>query len=140
MEEIKLRKAAWKYDPDAPIGSPGGFGQVFVGRDQHNQEVAVKRLHISSNTAGNRELTIAEELSGKPYENVIPFFDSGIDAESKAAEEAFDIEKVKKKVLYKINEQLRRMYLNKPFTASILLTNAQEEIKKAIESSALRCV
>jgi serine/threonine-protein kinase len=82
MQEIKLRKGVWKYDPNSPLGPPGGFGAVFLGYDNNNQEVAVKKLHISSKTTGHRELVVSEELSGKPFNHIIPFFDSGIDAES----------------------------------------------------------
>ena len=82
MREIKLRKGVWKYDPNSPLGPPGGFGAVFLGYDNNNQEVAVKKLHISSSSTGNRELVVSEELSGKSFKHIIPFYDSGIDADS----------------------------------------------------------
>jgi serine/threonine protein kinase len=77
-----LRKGVWRYNPSSPLGPPGGFGAVFLGYDNNNQEVAVKKLHISSNTTGHRELLVSEELSGKPFNHIIPFYDSGIDADS----------------------------------------------------------
>ncbi|MFH0844835.1 MAG: hypothetical protein V1930_05110, partial [Pseudomonadota bacterium] len=82
MKKIKLRKSEWEYDPSVTLGPPGGFGTVFLGRDEAGNEVAVKKLHISSASAGNRELNISEELEGKNFFYIIPFFDSGIDSES----------------------------------------------------------
>ena len=82
MREIKLRKGVWKYDPNSPLGPSGGFGAVFIGYDNKNQEVAVKKLHISSSSTGHRELVVSEELSGKSFKHIIPFYDSGIDADS----------------------------------------------------------
>lgn len=82
MREIKLNKDLWVFDPNYPLGTPGGFGAVFLGYDNKKLEVAVKKLHISSNSTGNRELVVSEELSGKSFNNIIPFYDSGIDADS----------------------------------------------------------
>jgi len=82
MEIIKLRNEAWEYDPSVPLGPPGGFGVVFLGYSNKKEEVAVKKLHLSSAAAGNRELVISEELTGKGFQHVIPFFDSGIDADT----------------------------------------------------------
>jgi serine/threonine-protein kinase len=80
--QIKLRNNSWEYDNSMPLGTPGGFGAVFHGWSLNGEEVAVKKLHISSASAGNRELVISEELEDKCFEHVVPFFDSGIDAES----------------------------------------------------------
>lgn len=82
MQEIRLRKASWEYDPSITLGQPGGFGTVFLGLGEDGEEVAVKKLHISSASTGNRELAISGELEGKILSHVIPFYDSGIDAET----------------------------------------------------------
>ncbi len=82
MQKIRLQKAAWEYDSSVILGPPGGFGTVFLGYGEDRKEVAVKKLHISSASAGNRELAISEEFEGKTFSYIIPFYDSGIDAES----------------------------------------------------------
>lgn len=82
MQRIRLRKASWEYDSSITLGPPGGFGTVFLGLGEDGREVAVKKLHISSASAGNRELAISEELEGKILSHFIPFYDSGIDAET----------------------------------------------------------
>src|SRR5208283_6247621 len=79
---IKLKNGQWRYDPATPLGAKGGFGQVFLGYKEDGSEVAVKRLHISSDEAGNRELAIADDLMKVDHEHIIPVYDSGIDAES----------------------------------------------------------
>jgi serine/threonine-protein kinase len=78
---IRLPTGAFEYDPAKPLGRRGGFGQVFLGKDSSGTEVAVKKLHVSPDDVGHRELVIAEELRGKPFEHVIPFIDSGEDAD-----------------------------------------------------------
>ncbi len=82
MITIKLHKDAWEYDPSVPLGPPGGFGTVYLGKKATGEEVAVKKLHISAGAAGNRELVISEDLSTKALKYVIPFFDYGIDADT----------------------------------------------------------
>jgi serine/threonine-protein kinase len=82
MKQIKLRNGVWEYDPLVILGPPGGFGTVFLGHGEQGGEVAVKKLHISSASAGNRELIISEELCGRDLSHVIPYYDSGIDAET----------------------------------------------------------
>lgn len=82
MQRIKLRNTSWEYDPSVKLGPIGGFGTVFLGHDKSGRDVAIKKLHISANSAGNRELVISEELEGKTLPHVIPFYDSGIDAET----------------------------------------------------------
>lgn len=82
MLYIKLSREQWSYDPNVPLGTPGGFGAVFLGKGSEGEKVAVKRLHISSDSAGNRELAIAKELEGKDFHYVIPIYDSGVDAEA----------------------------------------------------------
>lgn len=82
MEEIKLEKNNWFFDPKQPLGKKGGFGQVFFGEDSDGNEVAVKRLYITSEEAGHRELSLAKELASRNHDHIIKVFDSGIDAES----------------------------------------------------------
>lgn len=82
MKEIKLNKSNWFYDESKPLGKKGGFGQVFYGEDNDHKEVAVKKLFISTEDAGHRELKLADELSSNQYEHVIDILDSGIDAET----------------------------------------------------------
>jgi eukaryotic-like serine/threonine-protein kinase len=77
---IKLPKGEWEYDLQAPLGKPGGFGQVFVGRGNGYDRVAVKRLHLKANDAAHRELEIANELAQFTLEHVIPVLDAGQDA------------------------------------------------------------
>lgn len=82
MLTIRLPNGIFEYDPSRPLGKPGGFGQVFEGRTAMGQLVAVKQLNVSASDAAHRELRIADELSGRAYQHVIPFIDSGEDAET----------------------------------------------------------
>src|SRR3974390_2678902 len=82
MIRIKLPNGVYEYDPSKPLGRPGGFGQVFLGRTTNGDEVAVKKLHVSAADAGHRELQIAAELQGRSFEYVVPFIDAGEDAGS----------------------------------------------------------
>jgi len=82
MKNIKLNKDVWDYDPTTPLGPPGGFGTVYLGKNTKGEDVAVKKLHISSGAAGNRELVISEDLSTKTLKHVIPFYDYGVDADT----------------------------------------------------------
>ncbi len=82
MKTIKLPTGTFEYDPSRPLGRRGGFGQVFVGRTASGDEVAVKKLHVSAADAAHRELRITEELKGRSFSHVIPFIDSGEDADS----------------------------------------------------------
>ena len=82
MRKRILKASAWEYDPGKQLGPSGGFGAVFAGLSQCGEEVAVKKLHLSSAATGRRELIITEELADKKLYNVIPFYDSGIDAET----------------------------------------------------------
>jgi serine/threonine protein kinase len=81
MIRIRLAREEWEYDPDSPLGSPGGFGAVFAGRGKEQGPVAVKRLHFRPNAPIHRELRIADELIGRSLERVVPILDSGKDAE-----------------------------------------------------------
>jgi serine/threonine-protein kinase len=82
MQRIQLPKGVFELDPDKPLGKRGGFGQVFCGQSPTNGNLAIKRLYVSAVDAAHRELRIAEELSGRSFQNVIPFIDSGEDPDS----------------------------------------------------------
>lgn len=79
---IKLPTGVFEYDPAMPLGKRGGFGQVFAGTTASGDDVAIKKLHVSSADAAHRELRIAEELKGNSYEHVISFIDAGEDADT----------------------------------------------------------
>lgn len=81
MKKIKLPTGVFEYNPKELLGKSGGFGQVFLGRTSSGEVVAVKKLHISAADAAHRELRIADELKGKYFEHVMPFIDSGEDAD-----------------------------------------------------------
>ena len=82
MKTIKRPSGTFTYNPRKPLGKPGGFGQVFIGQNSEGQEVAVKKLHVSAAAAAHRELLIAEELRSHVFEHVVPFIDSGEDADT----------------------------------------------------------
>ncbi len=83
MTEILLNGTAWWYDESQPLGESGGFGQVFAGGMSEGQtDLAVKRLHLDREEAGGRELQIAEDLSGRDLEFVVPIRASGEDDHS----------------------------------------------------------
>jgi serine/threonine protein kinase len=60
---IRLPRGEWFYDSGRPLGPPGGFGEVFEGKNEAGQPVAVKRLKVSVGAAAHRELKIADELA-----------------------------------------------------------------------------
>jgi len=82
MKTIKLPTGVFEYDPMQPLGKPGGFGQVFAGKTANGQDVAIKKLYLSSADTAHRELKIAEELKNRIFENVIAFIDAGEDADT----------------------------------------------------------
>ncbi len=82
MKQIRLTKGIWQYDPSSPLGKAGGFGTVFAGTSEQYGAVAIKQLHISASDAAHRELRIADELSHRSLDHVIPMLDGGLDAES----------------------------------------------------------
>lgn len=82
MVHIRLRLGEWEYDPNAPLGPAGGFGEVFKGTGEEHGKVAVKRLKITALEAAHRELRLAEDLAERTFTHVIPIFDSGWDSES----------------------------------------------------------
>lgn len=79
---IKLPKGRWTFDPEEPLGPPGGFGEVFLGMAPDGKPVAIKRLKVTATEAAHRELRIADLLTGKKFSHVMPFYDAGQDAES----------------------------------------------------------
>lgn len=82
MQQIRLPRGEWWYDPTASLGPEGGFGAVFAGgRAAGDRSVAVKRLKLSARDAAHRELRIANELAGQAFEHVVPILDAGLDAE-----------------------------------------------------------
>src|SRR5439155_5804569 len=72
----------FRYDSKKPLGKRGGFGQVFFGLASDGREVAVKKLHVLAADAAHRELSIAGEFKGRTFEHVMPFIDSGEDADT----------------------------------------------------------
>src|SRR5690348_13008093 len=76
-QTIKLNRKAWTFDDRKPLGSPGGFGQVF----RCPGEYAIKRLNVIA-AAAKRELTLADALAGNVYQHVVPVLDAGEDADS----------------------------------------------------------
>ncbi len=84
MIEVRLPGGVWYYNPKEPLGSPGGFGAVFSGIDAAKAPVAIKRLHVGANEGAHREMRIAELLFGKEFQNVLPVFDAGLDANTDA--------------------------------------------------------
>jgi len=82
MALIKLDHSQWTFDPQCPLGQPGGFGAVYAGASLSGEHVAVKRLHVEAGAAAHRELRISSELLGRKFQNVIAVLDSGLDTES----------------------------------------------------------
>jgi eukaryotic-like serine/threonine-protein kinase len=82
MTEIRLAAGVWRLHESRPLGSPGGFGAVFLGESEAGEPVAIKRLHVTAGAAAFRELSIAEELQSHPSDYVVPVLDAGQDAES----------------------------------------------------------
>jgi len=74
----------WEYDPGQPLGEPGGFATVYLGRSQDGTEVAVKvisgtlpggrRLHPKLQ---EREAEIAAKLRGADAAHLIHLLDVG---------------------------------------------------------------
>ena len=55
MPTIHLNSAEWTFDEDAPLGPPGGFGEVFRGSGASGP-VAIKRLKLTASEAAHREM------------------------------------------------------------------------------------
>lgn len=81
MQAIKLNKHTWNVDTSAPLGAPGGFGEVFRGVGE-NGDVAIKRLKVTATEAAHRELQIGQSLSERSLRNIVPILDYGQDADS----------------------------------------------------------
>ncbi len=79
---IRLPGGEWFFNPKRRLGPPGGFGEVFEGKDAQGQPVALKRLKLTVGEAAHRELKIADELAGKSFQHVLAVLDSGEDAEA----------------------------------------------------------
>jgi eukaryotic-like serine/threonine-protein kinase len=77
---IRLPRGEWFYNPTKPLGPAGGFGEVFDGKNEAGQSVAVKRLKMTAGEAAHRELKIADELAGRSFEHVLQVLDSGEDS------------------------------------------------------------
>src|SRR5882724_1542683 len=77
MEKIHLPQGEFSYDPAKPLGTAGGFGQVFAGTSDSGRSIAIKRLHLSAADAAHRELEISEKLVGKTFQHVVPIFGCG---------------------------------------------------------------
>jgi len=82
MEEIRLQKSKWFYDPTQQLGPAGGFGVVFAGQSSTGQRVAIKQLKIDADASAHRELRVASLFENQSTSNVIPIYDSGEDANS----------------------------------------------------------
>jgi hypothetical protein len=74
---IRLPRGEWFFDDDRQLAPAGGFGAVYEGHDAAGRALAVKRLHLSAAGAAHRELTIADELSARALEHVLPILDAG---------------------------------------------------------------
>jgi eukaryotic-like serine/threonine-protein kinase len=81
---IRLPNGQWAYDPESPLGTPGGFGAVFAGVGVDQLPVAVKRLHVGAADAAHRELRIASGLMRTDLLHVMRVLDAGQDSESEA--------------------------------------------------------
>ncbi len=82
MEEIRLQKSNWFYDPTQQLGPAGGFGVVFAGQSATGERVAIKQLKIDADASAHRELRVASLFENQNTSNVIPIYDSGEDATS----------------------------------------------------------
>lgn len=77
-----MQSSTWFYDPNKPLGTAGGFGQVFLGTSKSGDQVAIKKIKTGCEDSGNRELRISNELTGRTLTHVLQPLDSGIDANS----------------------------------------------------------
>lgn len=81
MQTLRLARAEWEFDELAPLGPPGGFGEVFRGSGVTGA-VAIKRLKLTAGEAAFRELKIGEVLGSRELDHVVPILDWGQDADS----------------------------------------------------------
>ncbi len=75
MQIIKLNNQEWQIDINSPLGSPGGFGEVFNGKGKGGENVAIKRLKLTASQAAHRELQIGKALSERNLINVVPILE-----------------------------------------------------------------
>ena len=81
MAKIRISLTnAWEFDDAAPLGNPGGFGEVFAGVANDGHEVAVKRLKVSVADGAHRELRVATEIARDSPEHLVRVLDAGIDS------------------------------------------------------------
>ncbi|MCH9026675.1 MAG: serine/threonine protein kinase [Proteobacteria bacterium] len=81
MQTIKLIHEIWEIDTKKALGSPGGFGEVFLGKGSSG-EVAIKQLKLTATQAAHRELQIGQSLFERSLQHVVPILDYGQDADS----------------------------------------------------------
>ncbi|GAA0587769.1 hypothetical protein GCM10010172_85930 [Paractinoplanes ferrugineus] len=72
----------WSYDPDARLGDPGAFGEVFEGTGSDGHPVAVKRIPLPWDVEGERrlrerEVEIGQILADMPAQHVMRLLDVG---------------------------------------------------------------
>jgi serine/threonine-protein kinase len=79
MQEIMLSGSRWRFEESKPLGTPGGFGAVFLGVDENDGPVAVKRLHLETQEHAARELEIADFLTAHNHPHIIPIYAAGKD-------------------------------------------------------------
>jgi serine/threonine protein kinase len=79
---ITLVRSQWKFNPLKLLGPPGGFGSVYEGFGENDQEVAIKKLNINAQNTAHREIDIANELIDKEFNHLLPFLDVGKDKDS----------------------------------------------------------
>lgn len=82
MQNIKLPRGVWLYDPGHLLGRKGGFGAVYAGSADGHGELAIKRLHLQAAGAAHREMRIANELVGRQLNHVVNVLDAGEDSGS----------------------------------------------------------
>ena len=81
MQTIKLIHEIWEIDTNKTLGSPGGFGEVFLGKGSSG-DVAIKQLKVTATQAAHRELQIGQSLYERSLQHVVPILDYGQDADS----------------------------------------------------------
>lgn len=72
----------WTFNEAKRIGTQGGFGDVFEGKGDDGEKVAVKRIRRVTPGLATGEIRIARTLMSRPSEHVIPILDAGKDPSS----------------------------------------------------------
>jgi len=70
----------WTFNESKKIGTQGGFGEVFEGRGEDGEPVAVKRIRRVTPGLATGEIRIARTLMSRSNQHVIPILDAGKDA------------------------------------------------------------